>query len=129
MAISAGGWTPSQLTFACALGTAAASAAIVSPRRIRDLLTPAIRGRGRQRSLPSGGVAHGARRVEQLAGFEQGLEPGQDHGPTAVELGVRALGELVVRDREPARRSDRLDLPGDAGRALGPHLVAPESVE
>ena len=48
------------------------------------------------------GVAERARRRQQFPGLEQRLQAGQDHHPTAVELRVGALAQLVVGDGQPA---------------------------
>ena len=40
---------------------------------------------------------------EQLTGLEPGLEPGQNHRPTAEELIVGALAQLIVGDLQQAR--------------------------
>src|ERR1700674_3969496 len=53
-----------------------------------------------------------SRRGQQLARFEQCLQAGEDHRPTAVELVVGALAKLVVGDGQVARVADRFDLPG-----------------
>src|SRR5207253_6794889 len=66
-------------------------------------------------------VHQGARRGEQLACLQPRLQAGQDHGPAAVELVVRALPQLVVGEGQPAGVADRLDLPGHPRRALGLH--------
>jgi hypothetical protein len=59
-------------------------------------------------------IAERPRCREQLARLEQRLQPGEDHRPTAVELVVRTLAQLVVRHDEPAGVADGLDHPGDA---------------
>lgn len=48
---------------------------------------------------------------EEPTGLEPGLEAGEDHGPTAVELVMGAFSQLVAGDGEAARVADRLDLP------------------
>ncbi len=40
-------------------------------------------------------VAQRAGRREHLAGFQQRLQAGEDHGPAAVELAVRLFAQLV----------------------------------
>src|SRR5437763_7862295 len=71
-------------------------------------------------------VHEGPRRREELPRLEPRLEAGEDHRPAAVELRVRVLAQLVVRDGEPARVADRFDLPRDPSAALVLHLVAPK---
>ena len=80
--------------------TAAGALAVTAPL---DGLAPAPAGGG------SAAVHERARRGEQLAGLEPGLQAGEDHRPAAVELVVRALAQLVVGDGQPAgvRRSAR----------------------
>src|SRR2546426_5676583 len=48
------------------------------------------------------GIAQRTRRRKRLPGLQQRLQAGQDHRPAAVELGVRVLAQLVVRDCQPA---------------------------
>src|SRR4051794_30087696 len=89
-----------------------------SARRLREIA-------GERWSGTSPRVAQRPRRGEVLAGLERRLQPREDHRPAAVELVVGAFAQLVVRDRQPARVLDRLDVPRDAGRALGLDVVAP----
>src|SRR2546429_328708 len=45
------------------------------------------------------------------------------------ELAVRCLAQLIVRHDQPAGIADRLDLPGDPGGPLAPHVIAPQGRE
>src|SRR6266480_2901969 len=56
---------------------------------------------------------------QRLPGFEPRLQAGQDHRPSAVELGRRVRWQLIVHHRQAARVADRLDLPGHP-RRTGP---------
>src|SRR4029077_9741892 len=56
---------------------------------------------------------------QRLPGFEPRLQAGQDHRPSAVELGRRVRRPLIVAPRQAARVADRLDLPGHP-RRTGP---------
>ena len=64
--------------------------------------------------LCQGLVHEGTGRGEFLAGLDPGFEPGQDHRPTAVELFVGTVGELIVGHGESARIGDWFDLPSHA---------------
>src|SRR5213594_1301851 len=68
-----------------------------------------------------------ARRGQQLARLEPGLQAGEDHRPAAIELLVGALAKLVMRHRQAAGVTDRFDLPGDPRGPLLLHVVTPES--
>src|SRR5262245_65639943 len=77
-----------------------------------------------RRASPSGvrraGVAQRPRCRQLLAGLQQGLEAGEDHRPTTVDLAVHARLELVVDDGQAARvLADRLDRPG---HPVGPRV-------
>src|ERR1041385_7616915 len=69
-------------------------------------------------------VSRGAER-ERLARLHQRLEPGQHRVPPLADaLERRRLAvEVVVRERELARRADLLDEPGDAARAVAPRFL------
>src|SRR4051794_25123441 len=75
---------------------------------------------------PRSRVAQRARRVEQLARLEQGLEAGEDHRPAAPEFGVGLRAELIVGDREAAGVAHRLDLPGYPRLAFALDVLAPQ---
>src|ERR1700678_4510160 len=66
---------------------------------------------------------------EEFAGLEEGLEAGEDHGPSAEELVVGALAKLVVGDFEEARIGHGLDFPCDTSGALLLDLFCPEGAE
>src|SRR5664280_2085398 len=72
------------------------------------------------------GVHERSGRGEQLARLEPGLQAREDHRPAAIELGVRALAQLVVGHAQVAAVTDGLDLPGDPRGALALHVLAPE---
>ncbi len=64
-------------------------------REIRRRPGPGLRLRGRR-------VEERAGRRQELAGFQEGLEAGEDHRPAAVELGIGAFPQLVVGDGQAA---------------------------
>src|SRR5829696_3957769 len=64
-------------------------------------------------------------RGEDLARFQPGLEAGQDHWPSAVQLGWGRVAELVVSHRQPARVTNGFDLPRHPRRGLAFGFLAP----
>ena len=56
------------------------------------------------------GVHEGAGGGEFFAGFQPGLEAGEDHPPAAVELVVGALAQVAVGDGEVAGIAYRFEL-------------------
>src|SRR5690349_15007682 len=65
-------------------------------------------------------------RGQRLPGFEPRLQAGQDHRPSAVELGRCVRWQLIVDHRQAARVADRLDLPGHTGDACLLGLGTPQ---
>src|SRR5919108_629227 len=113
----------------CALSSwAAGSPSRASPRRRPDPSVMPL-GRGSLGCLAGARVEQRTGGGERLPGLQQRLQTGQDLRPTAIELVVGAVAQLVVCDGEPAGILDRLDLPRHPGRALALHVVAPQSVE
>lgn len=100
-----------------------------SPSGRKLVQKPSSLGAHRSRGLRRVGVVgvhEGPGRRETFAGLQEGLEPGEDHRPSAVELLVGSLPQLIVGDRQPARVAHRLDLPGHSRGALALHVVAPQ---
>ena len=85
-----------------------------------------VRSPRRGRRAPTASDGHRASAVhertrggQQLARLEPCLETGDDHRPTAVELVVGVLRQLVVDHDQATGITDRLDLPGDPRGSLG----------
>ena len=74
-------------------------------------------------------IHQGAGSGQQFAGLEQGLEAGEDHRPTAVELIIRTLAELIVGNLEKARIGNGDDFPGNPRSAFSLHIFDPDRAE
>src|SRR5215213_3555188 len=80
-------------------------------QRLRTVRKTTVRGIVDSPFSSALAVHERARRGEDLARFQPGLEAGQDHRPPAVQLGWGRVAELVVSHRQPARVTNGFDLP------------------